>query len=96
LRTELFWNLEAKYHTLNIADRIAWEATENEEPSDCESDEVCAFLNWGDRQIRYLSLHPNGTHAPKSFRASQSCSRMTSSTLANSRAHSTARRRALI
>jgi len=63
LRTELFWNLEAKYHTLKIADRIAWEATENEEPTDCESDEVCAFLNWGDRQIRYLSLHPNGTHA---------------------------------
>ena len=69
LSTELFWRLEAKYHTLNIADRIAWEATENEEPSDCESDEVCAFFYWGDRQIRYLNLHPNGAHAAEAVKS---------------------------
>jgi len=26
LRSELLWNLEAKYHTLPISDRMAWEA----------------------------------------------------------------------
>lgn len=63
LRTELFWNLETKYHALPVADRIAWEAAQNEQPSDCESDEVCAFFAFGERQARYLSLHPNGAHA---------------------------------
>jgi hypothetical protein len=58
----LLWNLEAKYHTLPIADRIAWEAAHNMQPSDCESDEVCDFyLMSGD--IEYLRLHPGGTHA---------------------------------
>jgi hypothetical protein len=62
LKTELLWNLEAKYHTLPIADRIAWEAAHNMQPSDCESDEVCDFyLMSGD--IEYLRLHPGGTHA---------------------------------
>ena len=69
LRTELFWNLEAKYHMLPIADRIAWEATQNEEPSDCESDEVCAFFVLGERQVRYLSLHPNGAHAAEAVQS---------------------------
>ena len=63
LRTELFWDLEAKYHALPVADRIAWEAAQNEQPSDCESDEVCAFFAFGERQAKYLSLHPNGAHA---------------------------------
>jgi len=44
LRTELLWNLEAKYHTLPVGERIAWEAAKNPQPSDCESDEVCDFL----------------------------------------------------
>jgi hypothetical protein len=62
LKTELLWNLEAKYHTLPIADRIAWEAAHNMQPSDCESDEVCDFyVMSGD--IEYLRLHPAGTHA---------------------------------
>lgn len=69
LRTELFWNLEAKYHTLPIADRIAWEAVQNEEPSDCESDEVCAFFVFGARQVKYLSLHPNGAHAAEAVQS---------------------------
>jgi hypothetical protein len=62
LKTELLWKLEAKYHTLPIADRIAWEAAHNMQPSDCESDEVCDFyVMSGD--IEYLRLHPGGTHA---------------------------------
>lgn len=67
LRTELLWNLERKYHSLPIADRIAWEAAQNPRPSDCEGDEVChLFLYEG--EIKYLSIHPNGTHATEAVK----------------------------
>lgn len=67
LRTELLWNLERKYHSLPIADRIAWEAAQNPRPSDCEGDEVChLFLYEG--EITYLSIHPNGTHATEAIK----------------------------
>ena len=48
----VLWNLEEKYHTLPIADRIAWEAAENWPPSDCEGDEVCCFFV-SEGEIRY-------------------------------------------
>ena len=67
LRADLLWNLEIKYHTLPIADRIAWEAAETLPPSDCEGDEVCHFfLNEG--EIKYLSLHPTGAHAAEALK----------------------------
>jgi hypothetical protein len=67
LRSELLWNLEAKYHTLPIADRIAWAAAENPQPSDCEGDEVCHFFVFSPA-IKYLSLHPNGAHAAEALK----------------------------
>ena len=67
LRNDLLWNLEKKYHTLPIADRIAWEAVLNPLPSDCEDDEVCAFFRGAD-QITYLELHPNGAHAAEAVK----------------------------
>jgi len=62
LRSEVLWNLETKYHSLPIADRIAWEAAQNPQPSDCEGDEVCHFFLY-DGAIKYLHSHPNGAHA---------------------------------
>lgn len=67
LRTELLWNLETRYHTLPIADRIAWEAAQNPQPSDCESDEVCHFF-LTEGEIRYLRLHPAGAHAAEAIK----------------------------
>lgn len=67
LRSEVLWELEAKYHNLPIADRIAWEAAQNPEPSDCEGDEVCGFFR-GAGEIRYLELHPNGSQAAKAVK----------------------------
>lgn len=67
LRSELLWNLETKYHSLPIADRIAWEAAENPQPSDCEGDEVCSFFVIQD-EIKYLSRHPNGSHTPEALK----------------------------
>ncbi len=66
LNSRVLWNLETKYHTLPIADRIAWEAAQNEQPSDCEGDEVCNFFVISDA-IKYLSLHPNGAHAAEAL-----------------------------
>jgi hypothetical protein len=67
LRSELLWDLEAKYHKLPIADRIAWAAAENPQPSDCEGDEVCHFFVFSPA-IKYLSLHPNGAHAAEALK----------------------------
>jgi hypothetical protein len=67
LRTEVLWNLEAKYHALPIAERIAWAAVENPEPSDCEGDELCHFFVFSGG-IKYLSLHPNGAHASQALK----------------------------
>jgi hypothetical protein len=66
MRSELLWNLEAKYHTLPIADRIAWAAAENPQPSDCEGDEVCHFFLFSP-VIKYLNLHPHGAHAAEAL-----------------------------
>ena len=67
LRSDALWDLEAKYHTLPIADRIAWAAAENPEPSDCEGDEVCHFFVFSGG-IKYLSLHPKGAYAVQALK----------------------------
>jgi SH3 domain-containing protein len=67
LRSSVLWALEAKHHTLPISERIAWEAAENVEPSDCEGDEVCSFFRTAG-EIKYLSLHPKGSHAVEALK----------------------------
>ena len=67
MRTDLLWNLEKKYHSLPISDRIAWEAAQNPQSSDCEGDEVCHFFRIAG-EIKYLSLHPNGAHAAEAIK----------------------------
>jgi hypothetical protein len=67
LRSELLWKLEAKYHTLPIADRIAWAAAENPQPHDCEGDEVCHLFVF-EGAVKYLNLHPNGVHAAEAVK----------------------------
>ncbi len=67
LRADVLWNLEKKYHTLPIADRIAWEAAQMWPPSDCEGDEVCSFF-LSEGAIRYLGLYPSGEHAAEALK----------------------------
>ena len=66
LRSELLWDLEKKYHALPIADRIAWEAAQNPQPSDCEGDEVCGFFRTIP-EIKYLELYPAGAHTAEAL-----------------------------
>jgi len=67
MRTELLWKLETKYHTLPISDRIAWAAAENEQPHDCEGDEVCHLFTFA-AGVEYLRRHPNGAHAAEAVK----------------------------
>jgi len=67
MRTELLWNLETKYHTLRIAERIAWAAVENPQPHDCEGDEVCNLFTF-EAGVEYLRRHPNGAHAAEAIK----------------------------
>ena len=67
MRTELLWKLEVKHHALPIADRIAWAAAENEQPHDCEGDEVCHLFVY-EGALKYLNLHPNGVHAAEAVK----------------------------
>lgn len=67
MRSELLWKLEAKYHTLPIADRIAWAAAENPQPHDCEGDEVCHLFVF-EGAVKYLNLHPNGVYAAEAVK----------------------------
>ncbi|HEX7294876.1 MAG TPA: SH3 domain-containing protein, partial [Pyrinomonadaceae bacterium] len=66
LRSEVLWQLESKYHMLPIADRIAWEASQMLPPSDCEGDVVCNFFLY-DGEIKYLNLHPTGSHVSEAL-----------------------------
>ncbi len=61
LRTDVLWNLQTKYHTLPVGERIAWEAAENPEPSECESDQVCNYFQ-SEGEIKYMRLYPRGAH----------------------------------
>ena len=67
MRADVLWNLEKKYHTLPIADRIAWEASQVWPPSDCEGDAVCSFF-LSEGEIKYLGLYPTGAHAPEALK----------------------------
>jgi hypothetical protein len=66
MRTELLWNLETKYHSLRIAEPIAWAAVENPQPHDCEGDEVCHLFTF-EPGVEYLRRHPNGAHAAEAI-----------------------------
>ena len=68
LRSEVLWNLEAKYHNLPIADRIAWAAAENAFPHDCEGDEVCHLFIF-EGAVKYLNLHPKGAHVSEALKS---------------------------
>ncbi|HEV2864057.1 MAG TPA: SH3 domain-containing protein [Pyrinomonadaceae bacterium] len=61
--SEAMWALEKKYSGTPAGEEIAWAAAQNPIPSDCESDEVCAFLYLSETDGRYLSLYPAGAHA---------------------------------
>ncbi|HZS09258.1 MAG TPA: SH3 domain-containing protein [Blastocatellia bacterium] len=67
VNSELFWNLQRKYRALPIAERIAWEASQNLLPGECETDLPCNFEVIMLREGRYLELYPQGAHAEEAL-----------------------------
>ncbi|MBO0719382.1 MAG: SH3 domain-containing protein [Blastocatellia bacterium] len=63
VKLEHFWELEKKYHSLPIGERIAWTAAHYELPGECEGDIPCLFAVMRMREGKYLELYPNGAHA---------------------------------
>lgn len=63
VRADLFWELERRHHGTPAGERIAWAAAEQILPGECESDEVCQFINLHQTRGRYLGLYPAGPRA---------------------------------
>ena len=69
VRAELFWDLQAKYKDLAIADRIAWEAAQTPLPGECEGDVTCNLYYLSATSGRYLKLYPRGEHSEDAFKS---------------------------
>ena len=67
VKSDAYWELEAKYRGTPLGDRIAWDAANALYPGECESDEVCQFLRLQDTHGRYLGLYPTGAHAAEAL-----------------------------
>jgi hypothetical protein len=67
--SDLYWNMEKKYHGTPAGDRIAWAGTENPIPGECEGDEICNFFYVYQTDGKYISLYPNGAHASEALKA---------------------------
>ena len=69
VRAELFWDLQAKYKDLPLAERIAWEAASTPLPGECEGDVTCNLYYLSETGGRYLKLYPRGAHAAEALKS---------------------------
>jgi hypothetical protein len=58
--SNLFWDLRKKYEKSPVAEQIAWEASQNPLPGECEGYVNCHLFYTRMTAGEYLSLHPNG------------------------------------
>jgi hypothetical protein len=58
-----FWALHDRSRGLPIAESIAWHASTQDLPGECESDPTCIFGVAEMTAGRYLALYPRGAHA---------------------------------
>lgn len=69
VRAELFWDLQAKYKDLPLAERVAWEAASTPLPGECEGDVTCNLYYLSETGGRYLKLYPRGAHAVEALKS---------------------------
>lgn len=62
VKSDGFWDLEKKYRTLPIGERIAWEAAQCGLPGECEGYLPCYFATMLMTEGEYLKLYPSGAH----------------------------------
>lgn len=65
VRAVRFWDLQAKYSGLKIADQIAWTAAGTMLPGECEGYVNCYLYNLRATYGEYLRLYPKGTYSRK-------------------------------
>ncbi len=63
VRSDLFWKLAEKYKDIPVADEIAWTASQNPLPGECEGFMTCNLAAARMAEGRYLELFPEGDHA---------------------------------
>ena len=69
VRAELFWDLQAKYKDLPLAERVAWEALQTPLPGECEGDVTCNLYYLSETSGRYLKLYPRGPHSADALKS---------------------------
>lgn len=68
VRAELFWNLNERYRSLPVAERIAWAAAETPLPGECEGYIPCYIYLSRSTLGEYLKRYPQGNHAERALR----------------------------
>lgn len=63
VNAESYWRLEQKYHSLPIAERMAWHASKLDLPELCEGHPGCQLSYIYKQEVKYLQVHPKGAHA---------------------------------
>jgi len=67
VRSELFWELYAKFTQLPIAEEIAWEAAQNPIPGECEGYVNCHLYLLRATDGEYLNFYPDGKYSKKAL-----------------------------
>jgi hypothetical protein len=67
LKSDLLWALRKKYATLPIAERIAWEASQNPVGGECEGYVPCHIARVNMTTGEYMKLYPRGAHVDEAL-----------------------------
>ena len=68
VRSDNFWNLHAKYKGLPIGEEIAWSASQNPIPGECEGYVNCYLYLIRSTDGEYLNFYPNGKYSRQSLK----------------------------
>lgn len=67
VRSDVFWELHAKYTALPAGEDIAWEAAQNPIPGECEGYVNCYLYLLRATDGEYLNFYPNGKYSKKAL-----------------------------
>ncbi len=68
IQSEQLWNLQKKYSSLAVGEKIAWEASQNTLPGECEGYLPCYISILGLTSASYLQLYPTGAHSQEALK----------------------------
>lgn len=68
VRSDLFWELRKKYSTAPIAEDVAWAATQNPLPGECEGYVNCYLFIMRQTDAEYLNLYPTGKYSAEALK----------------------------